>query len=66
LLGGAGVQRAASSGHEHLGIDVEEGEEFLEVELLLSVADWLGLAGFEHDDRRERLDLVFASEDGIV
>lgn len=66
MLGGAGVERAASSGDEHFRVNVQEVEYFSEGEDLASVANWFRIACFQYDDGWESSYLILASQDAIA
>lgn len=50
LFGGTGIEGATSTWDEHFRVDVEEGEDFLEGEIFLSVPDGFRVACFEDND----------------
>ena len=65
MLGGRRVKGATSSWDEDLRVNVKEGEDLLEVELLSSVKEGLSLSSLEHHDRREGFDLVLRYQNRV-
>lgn len=65
LLGSRGVEGTAASGYEDFGVDVEEGEDFFEVEFLSGVEDGSAFSGLDHNDGGEGLDHVLADEEAV-
>lgn len=65
MFGGRRVKRAASSWHEDLRVNVKESEDLLKVELLSSVKERLSFSSLEHNDRRERFDLILRHQNSV-